>query len=58
MIDIVIIRRAEIQPIIEIGAKFGVLGDALIQQGSYKAKLSCEDIKRNIEGLFYGKWKN
>ena len=46
MSDIEIARKAEMQPITEIGAKLGVNDDALIQYGPYKAKLSYEYIKK------------
>ena len=46
MSDIEIARKTEMQPITEIGAKLGVDGDALIQYGPYKAKLSYEYIKK------------
>ncbi len=46
MSDIEIARKAEMRPITEIGAKLGVPGDALIQYGPHKAKLSYEYIKK------------
>ena len=46
MSDIEIARKAEMQPITEISAKLGVPGNALIQYGPHKAKLSYEYIKK------------
>jgi formate--tetrahydrofolate ligase len=42
--DIEIARQAKLQPIGEIAAKLGIPGDALIQYGPHKAKISREFI--------------
>jgi len=43
--DIEIARDATIKPIVEIGAKLGIPGDALLQFGPTKAKVSMDYIK-------------
>ncbi len=43
--DIEIAREAKMKPIAEIGAKIGIPGDALLQYGPTKAKISYEFIK-------------
>jgi formate--tetrahydrofolate ligase len=43
--DIEIAREATMQPIAEIGAKIGIPGDALLQYGPSKAKISFDFIK-------------
>ena len=56
MSNIEIAQKAEMHRIIKTGSKLGLSGDALIQYGLHKVKLSNEYIKENIESLFYGKW--
>jgi formate--tetrahydrofolate ligase len=43
--DIEIARDAKMKPIAEIGAKIGIPGDALLQYGPTKAKISMDYIK-------------
>ena len=52
MNKIEIAQKAKIHLIMKISAKIKEPGDALIQYGPNKKKLSYEYIKGNVEGLF------
>ena len=52
--DIEIAREAKMKPIAEIGAKIAIPGDALLQYGPTKAKISMDYIK-SLEGKKDGK---